>query len=242
MFLGTAIPFCAIVLVAAFVNGVTGFAFNMVVMLVLPHLFGYTKALAMASMMATLLLIDSSYTYRHHVKYKWLPLCAVTSAFGDLAGILVLKRVGNAPFWFTLMGAVFILMALYLLFGQSRLQLRENRGTLIVSSTLSGLIIGAFGCGVPIIAAFFLATSKTKEEYLGTVQMVSLITMAIDVCLRAINGMYTLRMIAWVLLGLVFIIIGILIAKRLVNRMNIQTMRHLVCIVMILCGGLIMLR
>lgn len=48
---GTLAAFCAIVLVASVVQGISGFAFGMVVLMVFPYIFGYTKSLVLAALM-----------------------------------------------------------------------------------------------------------------------------------------------------------------------------------------------
>lgn len=47
--------FCTIVLIAAIVQGVSGFAFGMMVLMIFPYIFGYTKALVLAGMMGLVL-------------------------------------------------------------------------------------------------------------------------------------------------------------------------------------------
>ena len=42
------VAFCTIVLIAAIVQGVSGFAFGMMVLMVFPYIFGYTKSLVLS--------------------------------------------------------------------------------------------------------------------------------------------------------------------------------------------------
>lgn len=242
MGIGSMALFCGIVFIAAFVQGISGFAFSMIVLMVLPYLFGYTSALALASLMAVLLLIENTYLYRKYCNWQWVPLCAIVSALADAVGILVLKRVGDNPIWYTLMGVIFIIMAVYLLWGQGRLRIQATRKTLILFSLISGLIVGAFGVGGPIIAAFFLEACKSKEEYLGTMQVICMCSMLIDVFLRAINGMYSLALCGYALLSVVFLVTGLILAKRVVEKMDALTMRRIICVVMAVNGVVLLLR
>ena len=64
MTIGTVIAFCAIVLAASVVQGVSGFAFGMVVLMVFPYLFGYTKSLVLAALMAMVVMFYNAWLYR----------------------------------------------------------------------------------------------------------------------------------------------------------------------------------
>lgn len=236
MTIGSLVLFCSIVFIAAIVQGISGFAFGMVLLMVLPFLFSYSQALALAILMNAIVLIYSAVVYRKHCNWHWLPLGIFCFACGDLAGILVLKRVGDHPIWYALMGCMFILMAVFLLWGQQRVHIKANNKNLVVFSVLGGAVAGAFGAGGPIIATFFLEAARSKEEYLGTIQVLSLFGLSLDVIFRALNGMYTRTLISYAAIGLVFMFVGVYLAKRLVDHMNPLTMRKVVCGTIIFTG------
>lgn len=238
-FLGL-VAFCGIVFVASVIQGISGFAFGMVVLMVFPYLFGYTKSLVLASLMAAVLVCYNAYLYRKSINWQWVPWWVGVFIVTDLASMLVLKHVGDDPIWYKLMGVIFILMALYLLWGQKVLHVKANKKSLLVLGGGSGLIMGAFGVGGPLMAAFFLEATKNKEEYLGTTQVICVITMALDVVLRVLNGMFSSDLIGFTLLGIVFMVAGLLIARRLVRHMDALTMRRFICLV-VMVDGVVML-
>lgn len=238
-FLGL-VAFCGIVFVASVIQGISGFAFGMVVLMVFPYLFGYTKSLVLASLMAAVLVCYNAYLYRKSINWQWVPWWVGVFLVTDLLSVMVLKQVGDNPIWYKLMGVIFILMALYLLWGQKVLHVKANKTSLLILSGGSGLIMGAFGVGGPLMAAFFLEATPKKEEYLGTTQITCVITMALDIVLRVLNGMFTADLVGYTLLGAVFMVAGLLIARRLVRHMDALTMRHFICLV-VLVDGVVML-
>ena len=242
MSIGSLIIFCGIVFFASIVQGVSGFAFGLIVLMVFPHIFGYTSALAITNLMALFLLTYNGYLYRKHANWSWVPLGIASSAIMDLVGIMILKHVGDNPVWHTLMGVLFILMAIYVLWGQNQIQLHPTRRTLVICMGISGLIMGMFVVGGPIAAAFFLVATKTKEEYLGTMQIISVFGVLIDVTLRVINGMYTFELVKFAFIGVVFMVVGLLIARKLVSRMDALMLRRIVCAVMAIDGLVMLLR
>lgn len=236
MTIGALAAFCGIVFAASVVQGVSGFAFGMVVLMVFPYLFGYTKSLVLAALMATLVMLYNAFLYRKTIDWTWIPKWLLVYVVADLMGVLVLKRVGDHPIWYPLMGGIFILMALYLLWGQKIIHVQPGMSSLVVLSVLSGLIMGAFGVGGPLMAAFFLEATDSKEYYLGTSQLVLGLTLAIDFLLRVINGMFTVDLVGYTLLGVVSMAVGLYIAKALVSRMDALTMRKIICVVMMADG------
>ena len=158
----------------------------------------------------------------------------------EFLSILVLKKVGDSPIWYTLMGIMFIAMAIYLLWGQRNIHVKASFSSMAVMAALSGLIMGSFGVGGPLMAAFFLEATNSKEEYLGTIQSLGVIVASIDVLLRSLNGMMRAELFGYTTLGIVFMGVGLLIAKKLVTHMDALTMRRIICGVMVL-NGIVML-
>lgn len=236
MSIGTFLLFALVVFGASVVQGVSGFAFGLIVLMIFPGLFGYTNALVLASLMTVVLLIYNSILYRRYCNWQWMAVGVPVFALADLFGVLVLKRVGDAPIWYTLLGVLFICMAIYLMWGQERLPIKANKKTLVLFSGTTGVLVGAFGVGGPIMAAFFLAATKSKEEYLGTIQVTSLFGMGLDVIFRAANGMVTLELIKLTGLGLVFLVAGLLVAKRIVRYIDARMLRRIVCVLMVING------
>ena len=149
--------FGGIVFLASFVQGVSGFAFGMIVLIVLPYLFSYTTALALTSMMTVVLLLYNSFLYRKHCAWKWIPLGLAAFAVGDICGVLVLRVVGDAPVWYILMGIMLIFMAAYLWWGQKRVTFTATNRNWVIFACTSGFVVGAFIVGLPILATFFSA-------------------------------------------------------------------------------------
>lgn len=89
MGLETVVIFCGIVFLASMIQGISGFAFGMVVLTVFPYLFGYTKALVLASLMAVVVVSYNAYLYRKSVDWQWVPLWLTVFLVTDLASVLV---------------------------------------------------------------------------------------------------------------------------------------------------------
>lgn len=237
---GTIVAFCAIVLAASVVQGISGFAFNMVVLMVFPYLFSYTESLAMGSLLAVVANFYNVYLYHKAIDRTWVFRWLGVYFVADMMAVFVLKKVGDHPIWYTLMAIIFIVMALYLLWGQKIIRVNPSMVTLVIMAILSGIIMGMFGVGGPLMAAFFLEATHEKEAYLGTSQLVGGCTLGIDFLMRMFNGMFPVNLFGFSLLGVLAMVAGLLIAKGLVSRMDALMLRKIICVV-ILVDGIIIL-
>ena len=224
------------VLVAAIVQGISGFAFGIIMLMVLPYFFIYSQTLAMVSFMTVFALGYNAFLYRQYINWKQVPLTIVTFIVSDFFAVWLLKYVGDAPIWYTLLGIFFILMAAYLLWGQDRFRIRPTTANAVLFNGASGVVTGMFGAGGPIAAAYFLAVAKDAKEYLGTTQIIFFFTMMIDVVLRAINGMYTSTMIVYGISSLWCAVLGLLIGRKLFQYISAATLRKIVCALMFFSG------
>lgn len=238
--LGTIFAFFGIVLAASLVQGISGFAFNMVVLMFFPYIFSYTESLAMGSLLAVAANFYNVYLYHKKIDWTWIFRWLAVYFVADLVAVFVLKKVGDHPIWYILMAIIFIVMALYLLWGQKFIHVHPSMVTLIIMAFLSGIIMGMFGVGGPLMAAFFLEATQEKEAYLGTSQLVGGCTLGIDFLMRMFNGMFPAALFGYSLFGLIAMAIGLYLAKCLVSKMNALTMRKIICIV-IFVDGIIML-
>lgn len=236
MSMSALLAFFGITLIAAIVNGISGFAFGVVVLMVFPYIFGYSKALALAGLMGFFITCFNAYIYRKDIDWKWVPRWFSVFIMAELVSVLLLKKVGDVPIWYTLLGILFIILGIYLLWGQSKIRIKPNIATMVMMSVLSGLIMGCFGVGGSIMAAFFLEVTSSKEQYLGTTQLMGTIIYIVDMVLRSANGMFSTDLLGLTAIGIIFMIIGLIIAKELVSRMDALTMRKFICFVMIVNG------
>ena len=69
---------------------------------------------------------------------------------------------------------------------------------------------------------------EDKEKYLGTIQLFFLITNMYTLFFRIINGIYTLDLVPYTVLGIVGIMIGKKVGVKIVNHIDAATMKKLV--------------
>ena len=83
---------------------------------------------------------------------------------------------------------------------------------------------------------YFLATTKNKEEYLGTIQTFFMICAAYNLVLRTYRGLFTMDLLGYAVAGTAAIFIGLSIGNRVVDKINDQSMQKIICIMIGISG------
>lgn len=102
--------------------------------------------------------------------------------------------------------------------------------------TISGLMGGFFAMQGPPAVLYFLASEKTKEDYVAITQCYFLIGNTFMTFYRAGNGYLTPAVgIAWCY-GLAAVFLGTIIGAKVFNRISAETLRKIIYIYMGICG------
>lgn len=230
------------VFIASLVQGISGFAFSVITLPLFLLFFNYSQSVAMLNVLGLVITFYMSFLYRKDCEWRWIPLGTVASIAGDVAGILFLHQVGEQAFWYPFLGALFIALAIYLLWGEARVHLAPTKRNLVMCAVVAGFLTGVCGIGGPLMAAFLLVATKSKMAYLSTMQIIWIGMMVVDVALRLALGMMNFAMGKLSFWGAFIVIVGLYLAKRFVVRMDPQILRQIVCAVMVITGVLLFIR
>ncbi len=80
---------------------------------------------------------------------------------------------------------------------------------------------------------YFLAATKEKEEYLGTIQFFFMITSIENMLARIARGIFTIDMMPMALIGIAGIVLGQMLGQKIIDRINGEVMKK--CIYVYLC-------
>lgn len=135
----------------------------------------------------------------------------------------------------------FILLSLYLYFWLQKICIRHTFGNALLLSTAGGILGGLFGVGGPPLVLYYLATTDSKEKYLGTTQMFFLLNNLYDFGGRLVNGMVTLEILRYALLGIGTTLLGLWIGRRIFRLINADTLKKIVYVIMFMDGWYMLL-
>lgn len=227
--------------IAAFVQGITGFAFTMIFLACMQSFLPYTELLAIATVLAIFMLSMNVYVYRHHIVWKWLPLPLLINCVVTVAAIRLLRQTMDFPYWHQLLGIVFIMLAVYMYLFQKRIQIKPTLKNALLFCGAGGILGGLFGVGGPPIVLYFLALTDSKEQYLSSTQMFFWFNMLYDFAGRAASGMVSASTFYYASFCLIPVAIGLWLGRRIVGHINSETLKKLVYLIIFLNGWYMLL-
>lgn len=221
---------------AGIVQGVTGFGTGVVLMMILPLYFALPQAAGISVAIAVGLCVAMCVRYRKDLKVKKVLLpCAWTIVCSSLAIHYSLSV--NPDILKKIFGIFLIILSVYyLFFSKSDPDKKMSLPMAVFCVTGSGICDGLFGIGGPLMVLYFLSNTRSKREYLGTLQVFFLINGIYGTVFRITQGILGVRHLTFVGIGWLGILAGMFLANRVVDRMNAGLLRKLVYIMIGVSG------
>ena len=105
----------------------------------------------------------------------------------------------------------------------------------------AGIMGGMFGIIAPPIVIYSMAVTKSKDEFITTNLTFGLVTNIYSTTIRAIKGAITAEVLLYWLLGSIAIVFGVMLGKKIVNKINGETMKKCVYIFMAISGAIMLI-
>lgn len=214
-------------IVAGIIQSVTGFGAGIFMMVFFPAFFPILNASALSSAISLVGTCSLSWHYRKQCVWKLTLVPALVYIAVSSLSILLAPYLPTDLLKKTF-GVFLMILSVYFLKFSSKLKVKANLASATVCGALSGVLGGLFGIGGPPMVIYFLAALDDKEKYLGTIQFYFFITGVHMLIFRTINGIYTVNLIPYTLLGVIGIMAGKKIGTKIVDRINAETMKKLV--------------
>lgn len=223
-------------LFGGFVQAVTGFGSAVIIMIFLPFLFSMTAAPAVSDVITMMLSFAMFWKYRKSVNFRGI---LIPVFFYLCASMLVIRRSADwdAGMLKVLFGLFLILLAGYFFLVSDKLKVNPSLRMNACCAVLSGICGGLFGISGPPVSLYYLAASKTKEEYLGTINAFFSIVVVFNILTRMSNGFITVRLLPFMALGSGAVLAGCFAGSRVSHRISLPVMRKCVYTLMIFAGA-----
>lgn len=228
----------AVSFIAGLVQGVTGFGACIVIMMALPFYFTMPVSAGLAGAIPIILCLAMVIRYRKEFNWKkavvpyalYFIVCSLSINFSVGVDQELVKKV---------FGVFLIILSIYYLFfnkfdGSKKISIP----VCIVFIIISAICDGMFGIGGPLMVLYFLSITTSSHEYLGTIQMFFLFNTVYNTCFRFVKGILVMEHMGYIAIGTVAIFLGLMIANRIVDKMNADILRKLTY-VMIGVSGII---
>ena len=225
-----------VAMLAGIVQGVTGFGAGIVMMMVLPNYFALPQSAGISTAICVVLCMTMVYNYRKHINFKkiitpsilYLIVCSFSIYFSTMVNQAVMKKV---------FGVFLVMLAIYYLFinkdgDRKKISIAVSLFCIIVSAICDGL----FGIGGPLMVLYFLSTTHNTHEYLGTIQTFFCINCIYNTSFRIYNQILSVEHLIYIVIGMVGIIVGGMLASKIVDKLNGTMLRKLTYIMIGISG------
>ncbi len=220
----------AVILLAAFVQGVIGFAFGMVLMSVLPRFLPVPAAVATTATCGLLVSGLVFWRYRRHVLWREVGPQLLGAALGLPLGVLALKHL-DADLSVRILGGSLVLYVLGSVWprrGGTEETRPVTRAWAAPAGFVGGALGGAFATGGPPVIAYASARRLTPAAFKAVLQAYFFTATCAHVALLAQNDILTGALLGDVLPFLVLIPAGVWLGGHAGERVNPRIFRRLV--------------
>ena len=226
-----------ITLVSGMVHTITGFGSGVVMMLVFPYILDMVAGPALVSAINFFLSLTLTFKFRKYLHPELIIFPVIPYLICSIGTIMALKHL-DLRLLAIAFGFFLIALSLYFIFIAKHMSVRPNWRSAVVCGAFSGAGAGLFGIGGPLMVLYFMSMISSTHAYLGTIQLFFWTNSMYNTTLRFIKGILLPEHLVLMAFGVVGILIGGAVAGKIVDRLNVATMRKLIY-VMIGIGGVI---
>lgn len=207
--------------IAGFLQGCTGFGAVMIMMMILPFFFPISDSIGIANSSTLAGNISVAYQYRKHFKIKTVFIPALINMIVN--GIAILISIKTDKILIKKSFGVFlvILAAYYLFFnkGKNWILSPPVRMAMVIGFAVTSAF---FGVGGPLIALYFMNTTESREEYLGSIQFFFMLASLFNIVFRIATGLLVKDHILPIIIGMLCVMLSGFLSRPFVKRMNVK--------------------
>ena len=202
-----------VILAGSCVQSALGFGTTMITMGFLPLIMEYSKAMGLSIVMVTISTLYISVKYRESIRWGvMLPFLIPTAVICGIVNLLSAKV--SSDMMYLLLGVMFVAVSIFFFVFSDKIHITPTPVSGTILGVICGICYGLFASGGPTAALYLLPATKSKKEYLATIQaflcvnnivvlVISLFLSRLDIADLPMVGAGIVAMLAGTLLGLV---------------------------------------
>lgn len=226
----------AVLAIAGFLQGLTGFGFGLVSMALLPLLISFRDALVVVAILNLLACLMTFATTFRQFSWRDGAGLVIGSAIGVPIGFYALVHLGSE--WLLRgLGLVMCLFAASELFLTRRHPLLFPRSAGLPVGLISGSLGGAFNIGGPPVIAYVYSQPWAKEKMIATLQVVFGVSALLRLYLVHAAGLMTTALVSLAMLSVLPMLLAIFAGGKLLNRVPRELLKMGVFIFLLAIGA-----
>lgn len=221
---------------ASFVQRVSGFGLGIFAMLFLPHLLPTSVAAATVSCLFS--CGTSTYNaikYRKDTPYKTI-LPVLLSALVVIPIAVYFASFVSDRIFEILLGSALILLSIYFLLFDNKIKFKPNGFKGALCGALGGALNGLFSTGGPPVVLYMTHATNENKKYFAGLQFYFCVTNIYATVMRAINGLVTLALLLYALIGMAGCLLGDFIGKKVFDKIDGKKLKIIIYVAMIISG------
>jgi len=212
-------------LLAGLVQGLTGFGAVIIMMIFFPSILPMAQAAGIGGLIMFSSVLGLTLRYRHHFRFKRVIVPFIVYATVATWSVH-LGNVLDTHLLRMLLGGLLVALCAYFTLSKNAGARRYPWYVAGAFMVISGFFNGLFGIGGPLMALYFLSLARSMPEYTANIQGFFLIDTVYIAAVRVANGILPPPTIPYILVGMVAASLGTIIAARLLNRLNPDTIKR----------------
>ena len=224
-----------IMLGASVIQSTTGFGFGIFAMIFLPYILLYTEAnvLSTALGIITSALVCVATFKNINWKNLFFPLLGAFAATQLAVNFI---KVQKSEVLTLLLGIALLLLSIYFFLFSGKIKIKPTWYAGLIAGIISGIMSGMFAIGGPPVVIYYLHSEKNTDDYLATISAYFVFSGIISVAAKASAGFVTQNVLLGFAVGLLGMLVGSFIGKRMRNKTDAKTIKKSVYAIMALSG------
>ena len=224
-----------IMLVASYIQSVTGFGFGIFAMIFLPSLLLYTESNALSTILSAFTSVYLTFLMRKHISWKNIVFPIVGYIVSSVISVVFIKTQTNETLKLLLGIALFVL-SIYFFFFSNKIKIKPSWYAGLLAGLVSGVMGGMFAMSGPPVVIYFMQSEESSDRYLGTLSAYFIVSGAISIVTKAAAGFVTTSVLIGVAVGAVGMAIGAVLGKLSRERIKPDNIKRAVYAVMAVSG------
>jgi uncharacterized protein len=230
--MSTFLIIAAIVLVAGFVQSLTGFGFALMATPLLFLLMDPKTAIVLVVTIVSVNMLVLTITYWKDINKKRTVFMGIGSLIGVPLGTYILIILTPTAIKLAV-ASIIIVLSIFLLKNSTH-YFKQFIPWHMAAGFLSGILTSSTSLGGPPSVLFLLSQNISKKEFLGTISVTGFILAAVTVGMFASMGLIKADILKTALISLPAMGIGFWIGSIVVKKINNQLFRYIAISVVIL--------
>ena len=119
-------------------------------------------------------------------------------------------------------GMFLIILSLYYLIFNKGKKWNLSLPVKLIIIVAYAIFTAFFGIGGPLIAIYFMNTTKSRSEYLGSIQLFFLITGLFNTIVRISSGLIKIEHLPLIIIGMLGVFISGIVSKSFIDRIEVR--------------------